>query len=41
MKKTEPSKEAQDFEMANWLWKVSEKWTKLSEHKEAIKMALK
>ncbi|XP_049878198.1 retinol dehydrogenase 13-like [Pectinophora gossypiella] len=34
MKKTDPSASAQDFEMAQWLWKVSEKWTKLNEHKQ-------
>ncbi|XP_059047272.1 retinol dehydrogenase 13-like [Achroia grisella] len=39
MKKSEPSKEAQDFETAQWLWRVSEKWTRLEEHKAAIKAA--
>ncbi|XP_060532700.1 retinol dehydrogenase 13-like [Cylas formicarius] len=29
-KEEEISKEAQDEEMAKWLWKVSEKWTKLT-----------
>ncbi|KAJ0173445.1 hypothetical protein K1T71_010594 [Dendrolimus kikuchii] len=36
MKKVNPSKEAQDFELALWLWRVSEKWTKLNEHKAAL-----
>ncbi|XP_004925724.1 retinol dehydrogenase 13 [Bombyx mori] len=36
MKKAEPSQEAQDFELAQWLWRVSEAWTKLDEHKQAI-----
>ncbi|RVE54553.1 hypothetical protein evm_000674 [Chilo suppressalis] len=40
MKIAEPSKEAQDFELAYWLWKVSEKWTKLDEHKAALTKAL-
>ncbi|XP_075983080.1 retinol dehydrogenase 13-like [Anticarsia gemmatalis] len=39
MKKKEPSKLAQDFELSLWLWKVSEKWTRLDEHKAAIKEA--
>ncbi|XP_028157569.1 retinol dehydrogenase 13-like [Ostrinia furnacalis] len=29
MKPVEPSKEAQDFELSLWLWRVSEKWTRL------------
>ncbi|KAG6442011.1 retinol dehydrogenase 13 [Manduca sexta] len=33
MKKVEPSKEAYNFELAQWLWHVSEKWTRLAEHK--------
>ncbi|KAM3959337.1 retinol dehydrogenase 13 isoform 1-T1 [Aphomia sociella] len=37
MKKAEPSQEAQDYDMAQWLWRVSEKWTRLDEHKAAIK----
>ncbi|XP_048486181.1 retinol dehydrogenase 13 [Plutella xylostella] len=36
MERKELCAEAQDFEMAQWLWKVSEKWTKLQEHKNAI-----
>ncbi|CAG9789530.1 unnamed protein product [Diatraea saccharalis] len=40
MNKTDPSQEAQDFELAYWLWKVSEKWTKLHEHKAEIARAL-
>ncbi|CAB3248670.1 unnamed protein product [Arctia plantaginis] len=39
MKKKEPSKLAQDYELALWLWKVSEKWTKLDEHKAALAKA--
>ncbi|PZC76818.1 retinol dehydrogenase 13 [Helicoverpa armigera] len=39
MKKKEPSKLAQDFELAGWMWKVSEKWTKLDEHKAALAKA--
>ncbi|KAL0819365.1 hypothetical protein ABMA28_007488 [Loxostege sticticalis] len=31
MKLAEPSKEAQDFELSLWLWKVSERWTKLDQ----------
>ncbi|GBP32371.1 hypothetical protein EVAR_25626_1 [Eumeta japonica] len=34
MEKTELSQPAQDFELARWLWRVSEKWTKLKEYKE-------
>ncbi|KAJ2944683.1 hypothetical protein O0L34_g4040 [Tuta absoluta] len=37
MKKVEPSAEAQDYELALWLWKVSEKWTKLHEHQQLLK----
>lgn len=40
MKKAEPSQEAQDFELAYWLWKVSEKWTKLEERGAAVSHAL-
>ncbi|KAG7297677.1 hypothetical protein JYU34_018394 [Plutella xylostella] len=36
MERKELCAEAQDFETAQWLWKVSEKWTKLQEHKNAI-----
>ncbi|KAJ8714267.1 hypothetical protein PYW08_007887 [Mythimna loreyi] len=39
MKKKAPSTIAQDYELALWLWKVSEKWTKLDEHKAAIAQA--
>ncbi|KAF9412428.1 hypothetical protein HW555_009097 [Spodoptera exigua] len=39
MKKKEPSKLAQDYELASWLWKVSEKWTKLDQHKAALAQA--
>ncbi|CAH0728651.1 unnamed protein product, partial [Brenthis ino] len=39
MKKVEPSKTAQDYELAQWLWIVSEKWTKVAEHKAAIAKA--
>ncbi|XP_072929644.1 retinol dehydrogenase 13-like [Epargyreus clarus] len=34
-KATKLSEEAQDFDAALWLWKVSEKWTKLDEQKSA------
>lgn len=39
MKKAEPSEEAKDFELAQWLWRVSEKWTKLAENKQALATA--
>ncbi|XP_022818151.1 retinol dehydrogenase 13-like [Spodoptera litura] len=39
MKKKEPSKLAQDYELASWLWKVSEKWTKLDQHKATLAQA--
>ncbi|KAL4713048.1 hypothetical protein ACJJTC_001102 [Scirpophaga incertulas] len=39
MKKVEPSKESQDFELAHWLWVVSEKWTRLDEHKAKVAAA--
>ncbi|CAH2044808.1 unnamed protein product, partial [Iphiclides podalirius] len=31
MNKANPSEKAQDYEMALWLWKVSEKWTRLDD----------
>ncbi|XP_060805113.1 retinol dehydrogenase 13-like [Amyelois transitella] len=37
MKKAEPSIEAQDFELAQWLWRVSEKWTRLEQHRAELK----
>lgn len=39
MKKKEPSELAQNYELALWLWKVSEKWTRLDEHKALINEA--
>ncbi|XP_047994075.1 retinol dehydrogenase 13-like [Leguminivora glycinivorella] len=39
MKPTEPSKEAQNFELASWLWRVSEKWTRLAEYRSQLKTA--
>ncbi|XP_039757435.1 retinol dehydrogenase 13-like isoform X2 [Pararge aegeria] len=40
MKKTPPSELAQDYELAQWLWRVSDKWTKVDEHKAAVAKAL-
>ncbi|XP_026743075.1 retinol dehydrogenase 13-like [Trichoplusia ni] len=39
MKKKDPSALAQDYELSDWMWKVSEKWTKLDEHKAALNKA--
>ncbi|XP_061384413.1 retinol dehydrogenase 12-like [Danaus plexippus] len=36
MKKTNPSELAQDYELALWMWKVSQKWTKVAEHAAAL-----
>lgn len=36
MKKSAPSELAQDYELAMWLWKVSEKWTRADAHKSAL-----
>ncbi|XP_034833999.1 retinol dehydrogenase 13-like [Maniola hyperantus] len=40
MKKTTPSELAQDYELAQWLWRVSDKWTKVDEHKAELAKAL-
>ncbi|XP_023950409.2 retinol dehydrogenase 13 [Bicyclus anynana] len=39
MKKASPSESAQDYELAQWLWRVSEKWTKADEHRAALARA--
>ncbi|XP_050664033.1 retinol dehydrogenase 13-like [Leptidea sinapis] len=39
MKLTQPSEKAQDYELAQWLWKVSERWTKAQEHQAALNVA--
>ncbi|XP_047537126.1 retinol dehydrogenase 12-like [Vanessa atalanta] len=39
MKKAIPSETAQDYELGQWLWKVSERWTKVDQHKEALRIS--
>ncbi|XP_053613470.1 retinol dehydrogenase 13-like [Plodia interpunctella] len=39
MMRAEPSEEAQNFELAHWLWKVSEKWTRLDQHRAELAKA--
>ncbi|XP_073950119.1 retinol dehydrogenase 13-like [Choristoneura fumiferana] len=36
MKVAAPSAEAQDFELAKWLWRVSDKWTRLAQQRAEL-----
>lgn len=36
MEKASPSESAQDYELAQWLWLVSQRWTKADEHRAAL-----
>ncbi|XP_038206574.1 retinol dehydrogenase 13-like [Zerene cesonia] len=40
MKPAEFSEKAQDYELAQWFWKVSERWTRLYEHKADLEKAM-
>ncbi|CAG4956944.1 unnamed protein product [Colias eurytheme] len=40
MKPAELSEKAQDYELAMWLWKVSERWTRLYEHKADLQKVM-